>query len=869
MKHFLGYTIIAVSSVISMVHGQEALPKPSAKVEIQQLVVNGFRHPGIGLSKEILENARAQILERREPWHSGFQRLAAHPSSSKFVSCRAEAGKNTGKPEVDAFDSRSIEGRLKQDAEKAKHQALMYLFTGDEVFRANAMHIVRVWSKMDPLKYRNYREAHIHASYPVQDLILAAELLRYTRTDQAQLAWVEDDTRQFTENFVKPAIHTFLDQNGWFMNQNGYPLAAAMAGDIFMNHRESYAKRVEWFTVNSSAPNRGWSSSITHLARLVHTHALTGERVDEPMVQLMEMGRDQAHAGGDLEIYQNTARQMNAQGTKVDPVTGRISEAANAVGPYEFLDGRILAAADHFCRFMLGYETPWIPAPYDIGPDGEIRKIYSRIADNYRGRIRGLDFWDMHFYETYKKGVKVSEKAPYYHEAFTKRIVSSLTDWIHIPAGVAGEGARVPSVEQEPGTVEIEERSTLFDSSATVLREDGVGFVRIKPREGGTRIALLSCDTDRRVIGMRIRSTGAAEIEMSGLEKVCLLPDTGGEWRQVIYTLGEHERFIDIVFFTVRGASGIQVDLDQLQRKPAVLPTGPEFAGGAGELKHVAYVGAPVHLDFSVKNPGKRIRVYSKDLPKHARLDERTGAFHWEPTQEGEFEFRVMAADDFTTVPRKVRIDVAADRRSALNRIAGFYDPARPYLKAGDRRYKDAYERVADWMSHPVEQVFYQGLAGLQAALAELQLVTPCLKDGSMDFPKVVVASEIGAQIASLADGNDDTFPVHSLAMDFNYIFDFGEGFRFTATAFEIEGRLNFENRTLDTAFFGSDDSRKWTQLTPELVVLPVEMQRVEVDARQRAVQFRYLKIQKMSRKSAGLFEPSELRIHGQRHEVD
>ena len=438
------------------------IPQPSDKVQIQETVTDGFSHPGIGLTKGILENARKQILGGNEPWYSGFKALAADPKSLKAVTCRNENGKNPGKPDSDAYDNKGIENRLKQDACKAKQQALMYYFTGDETYRANAMHIILIWSQMDPKKYKNYGEAHIHASYPIQDLIMAAELLRYTSSPNPSLAWTENDTRDFTDNFAVPAVNTFLNENGWFMNQNGYPLAAAMAGDIFMNNRESYVKRVEWFTVNKTAPNKGWSSSIHDLARLVDTNALTGKKVDRPVVQLMEMGRDQAHAGDDMEIFANTARMMNAQGTRVHPVTGVISTAGNAVGPYEFLDDRILAAADNFCRFMLGYATPWIPSPYDIGPKGEIRGVYPRIADNYRGRIRELDFWDMYYYYACKKGINVAEKAPYYNEAFTKRIVSSVTDWISIPEATTGEGAKVAPSVQEPSSVEVKRRSTLF-----------------------------------------------------------------------------------------------------------------------------------------------------------------------------------------------------------------------------------------------------------------------------------------------------------------------------------------------------------------------------------------------------------------------
>jgi len=339
----------------ALVGGTESeSPKPSDRVRIDQTVTNGFIHPGIGLTREILENARTQILSNQEPWLSGFRALASSSDSGRTISCRNQSRKDPSKPDVDAFDSRGINDRLIGDSFKAHRQALMYYFTGYEVYRANAMNIVRVWSQMDPNKYKRWPEDHIHSSYPIQRMIIAAEILRYTSSGDPKIAWMEQDTDHFTRNFVVPAVNTFLNGNGWFMNQNGFPIAAAMAGDIFTSDRKSYERRVEWFTVNKDAPNKGWSSSIQDLARRVDRNALTGQNIDPPVVQLVEMGRDQAHAGDDVEIFNNTARMMAAQGTKLDPISGTISMKQDAVGPYEFLDDRILAAADFFLQVYAG-----------------------------------------------------------------------------------------------------------------------------------------------------------------------------------------------------------------------------------------------------------------------------------------------------------------------------------------------------------------------------------------------------------------------------------------------------------------------------------------------------------------------------------
>ncbi|MBN8456743.1 MAG: putative Ig domain-containing protein [Verrucomicrobia bacterium] len=866
MNRLLRLTFILAATVTAG-HAADAAPEPSPKVAIRGTTVSGFVHPGIGLTKEKLENARAQVIAKRDPWFSAYQKLAAHPNSAEKVSCRNQSTKDPSKPDSDTFDSRGMEARLKGDADKAMRQALMYWFTAKQCHRANAMNIIRTWAKLDPKKFKSFSEDHIHASYPVQTLVAAAELMRYTEAPWPDLTWSATDTEVFTRNFVMPAATTFFDRNGHFMNQAGYPMAAAISCYIFTNDRTNYAKRIEWFTVNKDAPNKGWSFSIRDLARLVDRNAITGEKVSPPIVQLVEMGRDQAHAADDAEIFMNISRMLNAQESKVDPKTGELSNRPDAVPPYAFLDNRIPAAADYFCRFMLGYDTPWIPTASDIAQDGTVHQIYPRIADNYRGRIRGLDIWDAHYYLTYRLGVNVAEKFPYYDEAFRKRIVNSDFDWIHIPKEAAGEGARVPQTAQEPDLVEIDERVTPLDKHASVITEGGTSFVRVKPTPAGSRLAVLSCDTDSKSVLLRIRTTGSAEIAMSGFRKPWLLPNTHGEWRTVSYTMGPLERFINIVFFTVRGSPDYQMDLDQLVRKPDTRIGTPAFRDGGGDRRLIAYAGAPVKLGFAAD--GGPVRIISSDLPSGATLDPKTGDFQWQPAVAGEFTFIVTADDGQCATARKVRIIVTADRASALAKVAEAHDPQTDYVEAGVRRAKAIYDDAVRSVAVPDESVFAKMLSDLQSAFDRLEPLTPLLPDGSMDFPRIVASSDIGADIALLSDNNDDTFPVYLLARDLNYVFDFGEGFRFSATAFAMEGRLNFENRTQDTAFFGSDDGKSWSRLTPEIATAPKELTRVEVDPSMRDRRFRFLKIEKTNRRSSPLFEPAELRIFGRRLEAE
>ncbi|MDF2645596.1 MAG: hypothetical protein K0Q73_1401, partial [Paenibacillus sp.] len=318
---------------------------------------SGFKHPGIGLTKDILENMRSQVRAQKEPWNTYFNQMLLSSAAAKGVTSSNQSGTDPTKPASDAFNSQSFDSKFIADALKAYTQAILYVVTGDETYRKNAMHIIRIWSQMDPAKYVYFTDAHIHTGIPLNRMATAAEILRYTSTQTEELKWTDKDTADFTNNLITPVIETFQHTNYRFMNQHLYPLIGAMAGYIFTGNKDRYKEGVEWFTVNKTVVDQGQNGAIKQLFRLVDKNDLTGEPVNPPVVQHVEMGRDQAHGAGDVTNAEILARLLLAQGTKVDPVEGTVSLAPNAVGPYEFLNDRILDAAEYFAKFMIGYDT--------------------------------------------------------------------------------------------------------------------------------------------------------------------------------------------------------------------------------------------------------------------------------------------------------------------------------------------------------------------------------------------------------------------------------------------------------------------------------------------------------------------------------
>lgn len=345
---------------------------------------SGFVHPGVGLTKELLDNVQAHVRAGQEPWKSYFEDMLASGAASKTAGVRMGEG--------EAFASQGTNSKYRADALTAYTQAILYYVTGDNVYRKNAISIFRRYQTLDPAKYVYFNDACIHTGIPTNRMCIAAEIIRcssYEVTEgytEEELNWRSEEIDQFITNLVSPVVEVFQSSPDQFMNQHLYTTIGAMSGYLFMDDQEGYAKTVEWFTVNKNAKNQGFNGSIKQLFREITTVDEVGQKVgsgtplDKPVIQHVEMGRDQAHGCGDLTNSVILARLMQGQGTKVDPESGEISTAQNAQDVYEFLDHRILRAADFFFGYMLGYDIPWVQVPFSIAEDGTIIDNYAAFV---------------------------------------------------------------------------------------------------------------------------------------------------------------------------------------------------------------------------------------------------------------------------------------------------------------------------------------------------------------------------------------------------------------------------------------------------------------------------------------------------------
>lgn len=841
---------------------------------------SGFVHPGVGLTKPILENVREQIQNEVDPWYSYYVEMSKHAYAATNVASSNQSAADPTKPDSKAFSSQGFNSRFIQDGLKAYTQALMYVITGEEVYRENGMRIIRIWSQMDPAQYAYFTDSHIHTGIPLNRMVMAAEILRYTSTENPALEWTEQDTTDFTNNLITPVINTFMNSNNYFMNQHNYPILGAMAGYIFSDNKAGYEKEVEWWSVNKDANDQGINGSIKRLFRLVDTNDVTGEPVNPPVVQHIEMGRDQAHGGGDLTNAAIATRMLLAQGTKLDPVEGTVSQAANAVDPMEFLDHRIIKAADYFWQFMLGYEPEWVPVAYSIAPDGTIKDTYNRISSGYKGRFLTANFWDFYSYYTYEKSEDIAEIAPHYAEAFTKKQFLNWQNvdggddyWLYLPAEAAADADKfLPPQQPNLGQRnEVEIRYTALDGQTEKLTEGDVQFIRFNATAEGAKIALLSGGTGAKTIGFKIRSNGIAQLDMgTGVKATLTLPDTDGEWRYVTYTMNAAQYMGDFFDLKIRGTAGVTVDMDHISFDAATALNPPVFQLGSSDSEIFSYIGVPINLDFSANGAAAASIVYgSTNLPAGAELDVNTGAFSWEPAATGQYAFVVTASDGTTVTTKNVVIHLSADRNSAIAETIAPYDEHTSYSETSLAGYKAVYEETISKSAVLSDEEFIQQLLVLRSAVEGLQLVSPQAFDGSLDFTKAIQG------VSVLLDGDNDTFWGFATGPQPNRILDFGADFKVSADAFAVQSRMNFTDRGAGIAIYGSNDAVNWTKLTPEQTPFNSGLNRIEVAGQLKQEKYRYIKMQMDTKHRdiihnsvQGILEIGEFRIYGERHEA-
>ena len=834
---------------------------------------NGFKHPGVGVTKDVLENMRAEVQAQKEPWNTYFNMMLLSGAASKTVASKNQSSTDPTKPAVVAFNSQGVESKFIADALSAYTQAILYYVTGDETYRANAMRLIRIWAQMDPTQYVYYTDAHIHTGIPMSRMMAAADIMRTTTCQTAALAWTDQDTVNLTNNLIVPVTETFNHSPDHFMNQHLYALLGSMSGYIFTGNRARWNEGVEWFTINKTAVDQGQNGAIKQLFRLVTKNDLTGETVP-PMVEHVEMGRDQAHGAGDVTNMSILARLLMSQGQKVDPVNGTPSTAADAVGPYEFLNDRILDATEYFAGFMLGYDTPWVPTAAHTDANGVPTVVYKTLQGAYRGRLT-QNTWEPYYYYKYTRGMDMNQRAPNYTRMYADRTVYNWDGvdgggdfWMFIPPAAESEGTQFLIKPIVDPVREVEDRFTSLDGFGTAMQDDAASFVRVATTGAGSKLAVVGYGNGTRSVAFRVRTNGEASMDAFG--DTILLPDTQGQWRYVSYAFGPYQGLGDYLPLVVKGA-GTTVDIDHIDVNPGTTITPPVFTAGDADLSLYTNAGSTATVAYSFAatdaTPTDVLTYKIDNLPPGAQFDTATGAFSWVPAQAGTYQFIVTSTDGTVVSSKAVQIVVSADRQSAIAAVTASYKPDTLYTTPSLATYNAAYADAANEVTTATDDQFYQKLGALQTALKGLSELTPLLADGSMNYANMFVSSTFGTQVPNALDGTADTFVGYYLAQNLTYYFDFGPSYKVNATAFGIQARTSFPERGGGVVAYGSNDNENWVRLTPDMTVVTEDMQTLPVSDDLKNQQFRFLKVQ-MIQPSSTMFEMGEFRIFGTRHET-
>lgn len=422
-------SVVTDNSIIVW-NGLPEIKEVKVETETQSGIQIEFTHPGIFAKKENLDLMRKMIHEGYDPWFSAFEQFRKSALAGKeYV--------NTNIKRTHAY----IGNADRQDANAAYMQSVMWWVTGDKAYYDIAIDIIRSYChSYDPARFEKEQNGGygweadiITTGMVINKLSFAAELFRYADTIDPitgrpyDNAWNQRDTERFTE--VLKMSYPLYDRTDKWMNQTAFTFQAMIASAVFQSDPDMYECVIERATVNNKALFHFSDASIKWQARMVDVTVSIEDsgnddnepaliKVEEPVIQWAEMGRDQPHAQAGLALMSAVAQTAYIQGTEVDR-NGSIVKSGEGTNLFRFLDNRLLKGANYYYQYNLGYDVKWYPlakgdasdyteCPFGTGSSDNDRGWWTTVSPANRFRLGGSGV--LYYYYLYEE--KLSEDDP-------------------------------------------------------------------------------------------------------------------------------------------------------------------------------------------------------------------------------------------------------------------------------------------------------------------------------------------------------------------------------------------------------------------------------------------------------------------------
>lgn len=853
-------------------------------------------HPAVSVAPADLIRIREHIRNKEQPWYGFFEKFAASGFASKSYGIRIDKNPSAGFDALEAnytYDNYStslFNGPMTQDATAAYYQSIMYFMTGDSAYREKAMRIVLLWGSLDPSKAKYVTDAHIHNGPPMYYMNAAAELLRYTSTNRENLQWKDEYSANYSTNFLEPPLRLWMNRNTNWMNQHQTTIMAQLSSHIFMDNKAEYERSLEYATVNATTPaeHKYHDGSFAN-GMFEFTVDHEGNVLDEPVVAVKEMVRDQPHSYDNIEGMAILAQTIAAQGTLLDPVAGTATTNADGVDVYSFMDDRLLKGTNFYYKYNMGYKVPF--------NDGK----NNPVSSDRRGRISGRE----DYYYIYKYGKGYSDEDPDFkyvaEQMYRTWEIIGLTvndSWLYIPDAALGQSVPAIATAENGSTVpyQFETRFTPFNDGITRTSDANNDAIRVETADADAKFAIFGTGVWRNSnLAFRIKSNGMTTLKFHanhGKDAFAsvILPDTGEEWKYVFVNLskvkGPDFQADSIIYFNVIGETGEYVEFDHMLVNSAAVKN-PLFSGGVNVLHFDTYQSGQLQYDLSnsASNTGQSITyaiVEEAGFASEANIQVSSAGILSgtipESTPSGDYTFHVTAANGTSINVLAVTVTVAGDYAEAIGHTIGSYDSAQVYETASFTVFKQALDAALALVESGDEAARNEALLVLKAAVSGLRLLNPLIEDGALDLSGIAVGAPDSANVsgASLVDGHASGVPIRWIWDGKMFTIDFGTGFKVKPHEFKLLPDSGFPDRSEGAIILASDDYTNWVRISDDMSLYGTDWFTYSIKDEYKNTGFRFYRLKDLT---AGVlnkddytedqpFTIADLHIFGERYET-